>query len=150
MPLEGKGWVQVPENRMARKAASALLRKSDKIPPSRQEELKAIVQQFWEAKKSGACNDKKENDTEWTTLDWDQVLSKCCELKDVYPGPDFVEHGQAVVKDLMANAYVDEHGKERWPDLESFVKQWRQHFLDYACPKYLSKRWTVDGDIYVN
>ncbi|KAI9249438.1 hypothetical protein BDA99DRAFT_523783 [Phascolomyces articulosus] len=159
LPLEGKGWVRVPENRTARKAASALLRAADKIPVERKKELENTVHSFWEQKKQDPTqtNDKrKENSndstepTDWRSLDWDQVLQKCCELEDLFQGSNFIEHGQGVVQHLMVNKSVDDNGKEGWPDLESFVKQWRQHFLDHSKPQHLSDRWTVGGEIYTH
>ncbi|KAL0082081.1 hypothetical protein J3Q64DRAFT_1721679 [Phycomyces blakesleeanus] len=129
--LEGKGWIQRPDYRAARKAAAALLRAPEKIPQSRIEELTTTVDSF--AKGEG-----------WTDLKWTDILSKCSELKDTFQGPDFVEHGECVVGQLMQNT----NDRGRWPDLEEFVKQWRQHFLDHLKPKFLSSRWTVDGDIY--
>ncbi|KAI7853317.1 hypothetical protein BDC45DRAFT_510934 [Circinella umbellata] len=167
LPLEGKGWVRVPENRTARKAASALLRAADKLPPQRKQELETIVKDFWERKKQEistmeaiqtikkdkeekeACNDDESVD--WQVLDWQEVLQKCCELQELFQGPDFIEHGQGVVRHLMVKETVDDNnGKERWPDLEDFVKEWRQHFLDHSKPKHLSERWTVDGEIYTH
>ncbi|KAG0164468.1 hypothetical protein DFQ28_010281 [Apophysomyces sp. BC1034] len=134
IPLEGKGWVQVPENRVIRKAASALLRHSN-IPQKRRDDLTETV--------------KTLRKPEWADLEWQQVLEKCCELKDQFQGPDFVEHGEFVVEQLMKTQDVRD-GKDVWPDLETFVKQWRQHFLDHLEPKHLSERWTVDGEIYTH
>ena len=167
LPLEGKGWVRVPENRTARKAASALLRAADKMPSQRKEELEKIVKDFWEQKKQESptmeaiqivkkykeekerCNN--DESVGWQALDWKQVLEKCCDLQELFQGSDFIEHGQGVVQQLMFNKAVDDNnGKERWPDLEDFVKEWRQHFLDHSKPKHLSERWTVDGEIYTH
>ncbi|KAF7729317.1 hypothetical protein EC973_004573 [Apophysomyces ossiformis] len=134
IPLEGKGWVQVPENREARKAASALLRHPN-IPEKRREELADIVKNFQKP--------------EWADWDWEKILTTCCELKDQFQGPDFVEHGEYVVAQLMKSQEIRE-GKTVWPDLEIFVKQWRQHFMDHLQPKHLSERWSVDGDIYTH
>ncbi|KAI8144253.1 hypothetical protein BJV82DRAFT_608870 [Fennellomyces sp. T-0311] len=145
LPLEGKGWIRVPENRAARKAATALLHVADKIPSARQDELRSTINTFWEKKKQSEVDGD-----DWTKLEWEQVLKKCCELQDLFQGKDFIEHGQGVVQHLATNKSIDNDGKERWPDLEIFIKQWRQHFLDHSKPRYLSERWTVDGSIYTN
>ncbi|KAI9019486.1 hypothetical protein CLU79DRAFT_757415 [Phycomyces nitens] len=130
VPLEGKGWIQRPDYRAARKAASALLRAPEKIPQSRIQELTTLVEGF-------------SNEKGWTDLKWTEILERCRGLEDTIKGPDFVEHGECVVGRLMGAKE-----NERWPDLEGFIRQWRQHFLDNLKPKYLSPKWTVDGDIY--
>ncbi|KAI9497203.1 hypothetical protein BDB00DRAFT_19669 [Zychaea mexicana] len=162
LPLEGKGWVRVPENRIARKAATALLRAADKIPPGRLEELKNTVTAFWERKKqdatavdisdtaTSATATLTESAADWKSLNWDHVIQRCSELQDVFQGANFVEHGQGVVQQLRVYKILDNDGRERWPDLEVFIKQWRQHFLDHSKPQYLSERWTVDGEIYTH
>ncbi|ORY97921.1 hypothetical protein BCR43DRAFT_490557 [Syncephalastrum racemosum] len=139
VPLEGKGWVMVPENRIARKAASALLRPDSvkKIPEARLAELKRAVEAY--------CQDKEE----WNCLPWDQILVKCCELKDMYPGPEFAEHGQTVVSELMKEELIED-GHTRWPQLEQFIREWRLHFLKHAQPKYLSSRWGAENEIYTH
>ncbi|KAI7871997.1 hypothetical protein BDF14DRAFT_1992708 [Spinellus fusiger] len=91
MPLTIKsksGWIQVPEYRVTRKAASALAHLSEKIPPSRQEQLTHVVQTL--VKKEG-----------WENLEWKEILDRCCKLKDTFQGPDFVEHGEYVVSQLL-------------------------------------------------
>ncbi|KAI9323141.1 hypothetical protein BX666DRAFT_1883675 [Dichotomocladium elegans] len=148
-PLEGKGWIRVPKNGNARKAASALVRAHAKIPPARIEVLRKTVEDFWDEKKSeGSAID--DSGTTWKDLTWDQVLTLCCDLEDAIRGPDFVEHGEGVVKRLMAERRIDHQGKERWPALENFIKLWRQHFLDHAKPNHLSSKWSVDSEIYNN
>ncbi|KAG0747487.1 hypothetical protein G6F16_008570 [Rhizopus arrhizus] len=136
IPLEGKGWVDLPEHRKARKAASALLKASDKIPKDRQLVLEMVIKNFW-----------KEN-YENETVDWQTVLKECSEIKDHFKGPDFIEHGNSAIQQLTQNHIVDENGLDFWPDLERFIKEWRQHFLDHMKPKYLSKLWSVEGEIY--
>lgn len=142
MPLEGKGWIKCPENRTARKAASALLRGGhDKIPLDRQNALTEIVQKFWSSYSASAEEEKN--------LPWEDILQRCCDLKDVYPGPDFIEHGRGVTEQLLKKKQMDPlTNKERWPDLETFIKQWRAHFVEHAQPLHLSARWTVEGEIY--
>ena len=149
LPLEGKGWIRVPENRAARKAAAALLNAADKIPSARQDELRNTINSFWKEKQQNYLSDNSLGD-DWSKLDWDQVLKKCLELQDLFQGKDFLEHGRGVVQSLTANKVIENDDKERWPDLEAFIREWRQHFLDHAKPLYLSDRWTVDGSIYTD
>lgn len=142
IPLEGKGWIKCPENRTARKAAAALLwsHHADRIPADRREALAETVKNFW---RSYAVANEEQN------LAWEDILKRCCDLKDVYPGPDFMEHGRGVTKRLIKNMRLDpDTGKERWPELEEFIKAWRSHFVKHSQPRHLSTRWTVDGEIY--
>lgn len=134
IPLEGKGWVNLPEHRKARKAASALIHAADKIPQERQAVLETIVRDFW----------KKHHDE---SVNRETMLKKCSELEDFYKGPDFIEHGQGVIGQLMER-HIVEGGLSFWPDLENFIKEWRQHFIDHLKPTHLSELWTIDGDIY--
>ncbi|KAI8330939.1 hypothetical protein EDC96DRAFT_548853 [Choanephora cucurbitarum] len=136
IPLEGRGWISLPEHKRAKKAASALIRSSDKIPFDRQQVLKETVIQFWND------YDKKED------VSFDQILTVCSELQDHFKGPDFVEHGQEAIRQLTATCVMNEDGQPTWPDLEAFIKEWRQHFLDHVKPKQLSPLWTVDATIY--
>ncbi|KAI9486929.1 MAG: hypothetical protein EXX96DRAFT_59816 [Benjaminiella poitrasii] len=136
IPLEGKGWIYLPEHKKAKKAASALIRSSDKIPKERQEVLKKIVSDFW----NEYYHDNKEED-------WNAILQICGSLVDHYKGPDYIEHGQSAIEQLTAKCVITEE-KETWPDLEAFIKEWRQHFLDHLKPTHLSSSWNVDSDIY--
>ncbi|CAO3590080.1 unnamed protein product [Absidia cylindrospora] len=143
-PLEGKGWIHSVEKRQARKAAAALLRFTDKIPESRQKELALVVKEYQKAHMEQQPLDVDGDDG------WRTVLEECSQLEDVYRGPDFIDHGTYVIQQLMDKERIisTKDGEDRWPQLETFIKLWRQHFLDQLEPKYLSARWTVDGEIY--
>lgn len=138
IPLEGSGWCTFPEYKNAKKAASALIRSSDKIPPERQQVLKSTVIDFWKD------YDKKQ----YKGDDLDDILKECSELVDHFKGPNYTEHGQSAIQQLTSNCILNDKGQETWPDLEDFIKEWRQHFLDNLKPKHLSKLWSVDADIY--
>lgn len=136
IPLEGKGWVDLPEHRKARKMASALLRFSDKIPKERQLSLETDIKDFW----------KKTFATE--IVNWQETLKECSEFEDHYKGPEYIEHGQDVIQQLTQKCIVNQDGLEFWPDLEDFIKEWRKHFLDHLKPKHMSMLWSVEGEIY--
>jgi hypothetical protein len=144
-PLEGKGWIHSVEKRQARKAAAALLRFPDKIPENRQKELALVVKEYQMAQMEQEQKQERLDDDKWRA-----VLEKCSQLEDVYRGPDFIDHGTYVIRQLMDKEHIlsTNDGKDRWPELETFIRLWRQHFLDHLEPKYLSTRWTVDGEIY--
>ncbi|KAI8881846.1 hypothetical protein K501DRAFT_222197 [Backusella circina FSU 941] len=137
IPMEGKGWIHLPLHRTVKKAASALLRSSDKIPEERQKVLRMTIEDF--------CN---QDDTE-RNEDWQTTLLRCSELEDHYKGEHFIEHGDSVIQQLTENEVISSD-RTRWPDLEKFIKEWRQHFLDHLEPKFLSEKWTVDGPIYAS
>lgn len=145
IPLEGQGWVTLPEYKVAKKAASALIRSSDKIPAARQEVLKETVTNFW--KKHGQ-EVRKANNLEIEEGDWDAILNTCSELEDHFKGPDFIEHGNSAIQQLTERVEFNDKKQETWPDLEAFIKEWRQHFLDHINPQFLSDKWSVDADIY--
>ncbi|GAN05125.1 hypothetical protein MAM1_0082d04594 [Mucor ambiguus] len=138
IPLEGSGWCTFPEYKNAKKAASALIRSSDKIPQKRQQVLKSTVLDFWKD------YDKKE----YKGDELDDILKECSELVDHFKGPDYLEHGQSAIQQLTNKCVLNDKGQETWPDLEVFIREWRQHFLDNLKPKHLSKLWSVDADIY--
>lgn len=137
IPLEGKGWVYLPDYKRVKKAASALIRSSDKIPQDRQEILKAQVLEFWET------YDEKTEDASF-----EEILEKCSVLEDHFKGPEYIEHGHSAIQQLTEKCIMNDRNQETWPDLEDFIKQWRQHFLDNLQPRFLSPKWSVDNSIY--
>ncbi|KAG2186970.1 hypothetical protein INT44_003198 [Umbelopsis vinacea] len=139
MPLEGRGWILTPDNSIVRKAASAVVKYRDGklplIPLDRIQHLHKVVDDWQiEQEMSGTK---------------DEVLECALQLTDRHKGDDYVDHGQYVVAQLMENAMVIQNNRTRWPDLEEFVKNWRRHFLKYCDCDYLSDKWSVDADIYV-
>ncbi|KAJ2955760.1 hypothetical protein NQZ79_g8283 [Umbelopsis isabellina] len=137
MPLEGSGWILTPENHVVRKAASAIIKYRDGklpgMPLERLNQLESVVNTY----KADLNVDES----------FDNVLLAAIELTDRHKGPHFIEHGEYVVAKLMEEEVTSEN-QVRWPDLEAFIKSWRRHFLTYCDCKYLSDRWSIDGNIY--
>lgn len=137
MPLEGSGWILTPENHTVRKAASAIIKYRDGklpgMPLERLNQLESVVNTY----KAGLNVEQS----------FDNVLLAAIELTDRHKGPHFKEHGEFVVAKLMEKEVTSEN-KVRWPNLEAFIKSWRTHFLTYCDCRYLSDRWSVDGNIY--
>ncbi|RKP10051.1 hypothetical protein THASP1DRAFT_13409, partial [Thamnocephalis sphaerospora] len=165
VPLVGRGWVQCREDGHARRAACALLRNAAVIPEARRAELATTVRRWWMA-----SNEHQEESASSAVANGQlhegipqRVLERASQLEDRVRGPDFVEHGPYVVAQLLlrqcsddlpddaASECLDKDDRQnhvRWPDLEAFVQQWRQHFLDHAKPAHLSPHWRVNGTIY--
>ncbi|ORX59811.1 hypothetical protein DM01DRAFT_1318003 [Hesseltinella vesiculosa] len=146
-PLEGKGWVQMPEHRSVKKAAQALRMPPDalaKIPKDRTDQLTQIVETF------------RDNTPSIKGCPWSQVLAHCADLRDRVRGPDFVDHGTFVINQLARDDSKtpndSKDGSQSPPlilddALKRFIKMWRQHFLDHAQPKHLSHHWSVEAPI---
>ncbi|KAI7892145.1 uncharacterized protein EV154DRAFT_505770 [Mucor mucedo] len=145
IPLEGRGWVSLPHYKVAKKAASALKMHSNVIPADRQVTLKTTVFDFWEKHGSEVDEELAAKDTE---ENWDSILEVCSTLVDHFKGPDYIEHANSAIEQLTKTVELDSEGRETWPDLEDFIKDWRRHFLRNLDPEFLSELWTVDGDIY--
>lgn len=139
MPLEGRGWILTPENSVVRKAASAVIKYRDGklpyIPLERIEYLQGVIENW----RMNECRDSSLED----------ALVCALELTDRHKGPDFEEHGEHVIAMLMRSSITTAEARLRWPDLEEFVKSWRRHFLKHCNCKYLSAKWSVDAEIYV-
>ena len=59
-------------------------------------------------------------------------LEKIAKSEINYSSSEFA-HGEAVVSKIT--------------DFQAFVERWRQHFLDYAKPQFLSENWSVTRSI---
>ncbi|KAI8053488.1 hypothetical protein BDF22DRAFT_620040 [Syncephalis plumigaleata] len=146
IPLEGMGWVECREEGAVRRAASALLLHRNKIPQERQEMLVNLVKEWWR-------NQTRETFTDQTEIVLGiprQVLERASLLKQRVKGPEFIEHDAYVVEQLVRRQETIDAQRRtcRWPDLEAFIRQWRQHFVDHVHPTHLSTHWHVDAPIY--
>jgi hypothetical protein len=151
IPLEGKGWVECREEGAVRRAASALLLHKSKIPQERQEMLANLVKEWWHNQTTNTLINRNQSDQMETILDIPhQVLAQASVLKQRIKGSEFVEHGAYIVKQLLKQEKIDAQGKIYWPDLEVFIRQWRQHFIDHVHPTHLSVHWHVDAPIYTS
>lgn len=54
--------------------------------------------------------------------------------KNPYEFRTFIQHGELVVNKIT--------------DVEKFVQEWRQHFLDKMKPKFMPDNWRVDRTVY--
>lgn len=124
-PLTGKGWIRYPVHGSVRAAGAALLRYTSDMPPARIIELQHKVMEFYNLTSSHDM-----------TRD---MLEATLNLRTIEKGEHFQEHGEIVIKSIIAT-----EGEE---GLAKFVRFWRQHFLDIMAPKYLSKQWSVNDPV---
>ncbi|RKP22950.1 hypothetical protein SYNPS1DRAFT_19325, partial [Syncephalis pseudoplumigaleata] len=158
VPLEGKGWIVCREEGAVRRAASALLLHRHRMPEARQEMLAKQVMAWWQKQQQQqpACTSMEHGQPGNTDTIMDiprRVLEEASMLEQRIKGPDFVEHGAYVVAQLLQHQAVagqEDGGQTRWPDLEAFIRQWRQHFIDHVRPAHLSAHWHVDASIYTH
>jgi hypothetical protein len=108
VPLHGIYGDRDEARHRAIKAASALVRHGQRIPPARKEELLGMI-----------CA--------WTGAESPDVEAVArLEVEDA----DRVEHGERVVS--------------RTPDVQAFIRRWREHFLRTMQPQRLPAHWDVD------
>ncbi|KAL7753700.1 hypothetical protein RI367_000631 [Sorochytrium milnesiophthora] len=94
-PLEGGPWLHIAEHHTVRKAASALLKSSDKLPTSRRIELTSIVSAHCQAAPAACRAQGSWGETQ------KEVLGRCSALEDRVRGPGFEEHGRTVVLEVL-------------------------------------------------
>ncbi|KAF9365997.1 hypothetical protein BGX34_007048 [Mortierella sp. NVP85] len=101
-----------------------------------------------------------------TMLDKD-MLEAALGAQASYKGPDYKEHGELVVAQVMATSpefHQDEDesqetlkmwkeakpltpAREGWRDVSEFIRTWRKEFLDRIRPEHLSSEWKVDNPV---
>lgn len=124
-PLAGRGWIKHPQHGIVRAAAAAILRYAENIPQDRIVELENTIMKHYGLMERSQISQ--------------QILEASLDLRTLEKGPDFLEHGTIVIRQLQA--------KEGEEGLANFVRFWRQHFLDHMRPKYLSNHWKVDDPV---
>jgi len=148
------------------------------IPRERIKELESIVLQWWNQMERDSLSPRHDNaDIAHSSITIrrlddmsdipDSVLEIAVQLLDYRLSDEFIEHGKFVVSELMRDrqsVVVTENGREifdetrhdladkrdHWPNLESFVIKWREHFVKHTNPKFLSDKWKIDDSIYTN
>ncbi|KAI9105409.1 hypothetical protein DFS34DRAFT_644225 [Phlyctochytrium arcticum] len=120
IPLDGCGMVVHPEHKRLLSAANALQLSSHKIPPERQQALRAVIREFY-GLDAGA--DIPET-----------VFRSMQDLPSWTKGADYKEHGQIV--EGMDN-----------DELRAFIMHWRRHFLEHVQPSFLSQTWRIENPI---
>ncbi|KAI1315661.1 hypothetical protein EDD11_000554 [Mortierella claussenii] len=95
------------------------------------------------------------------------MLEAALAAQAMYKGPNYKEHGQLVITQVMASSpeyHQDEHEtletirswKEAqplspapigWQDVSSFIRSWRQAFLERIKPRHLSTEWRVENPV---
>jgi len=158
---------------------SDIKRNVELIPRERIKELESIVLQWWNQMERDSLSPHHDNADMAHSSNTVQrlgddvsdvpnsVLEIAVQLLDYRLSDEFIEHGNFVVNELMKDhqsVVVTENGREifdetrhnladkrdHWPNLESFVIKWREHFVKHTHPKFLSDKWKIDDSIYTN
>jgi hypothetical protein len=158
IPLEGQGWIIDHERVRIKRAANALLKHANKIPIERRIELAKIVYQYWQQPnllEPFHTWSREQSMNQVNTLSIgdislpQSVLYWMSQWKERERGPNFISHGAFVIQQLLIHQ-ESTHTPPfiRWPDLEVFIQEWRQHFIDHTQPLYLSSYWQPHHPIY--
>ncbi|KAF8942194.1 hypothetical protein BGZ47_006746 [Haplosporangium gracile] len=102
---------------------------------------------------------------EHTTEVTSEMLKGALDAQATYKAPDYKEHGQLVVAQVMASSreYHEDANEseetlqswreaeplkdapEGWRDVHQFIRSWRSEFLRRAKPKHLSAEWRIEN-----
>jgi hypothetical protein len=100
-----------------------------------------------------------------TTAVTSEMLKEALDAQATFKAPDYKEHGQLVVAQVMASSkeYHEDANEseetlqswreakplrnppEGWRDVHQFIRTWRGEFLKRAQPKYLSPEWRIEN-----
>lgn len=100
-----------------------------------------------------------------TTEVTSEMLKEALDAQATYKAPDYKEHGQLVMAQVMASSieYHEEANEseetlhswreakplkdapEGWRDVHQFIRSWRSEFLKRAKPKHLSAEWRIEN-----
>ncbi|KAG0219733.1 hypothetical protein BGX33_001050 [Mortierella sp. NVP41] len=96
-----------------------------------------------------------------------EMLKAALDAQATYKAPDYKEHGQLVIAQVMASS-EDYHGDadeseetlkswreatplkdapEGWRDVHQFIRTWRREFLKRIKPAHLSAEWRIENPI---
>lgn len=115
-----------------KRAANALLKSREKLPPKRIEELSLRVAEFLKI-------DLNSNSNEIC----DEKLREISQIDAKEENPDFeIDHGEKVVKFFQNSPEFQEFSK--FGGLHKFEIIWRQNFVENMKPKYLPEDWSID------
>lgn len=101
----------------------ALLKWRNKLPPATIDEYEALVRSHFEL--------TPEDDLSTS------ILQQASELETEIPNPDYVPAAEVIVDAFCRSD----------DDIESFVKGWRNHFVETMQPGFLPKGWSVDSSV---
>jgi len=121
IPINIPKFINYPEIVAAKRAARVLLRpdSTDKLPATRKRKLEDICASFLSKTGEGV-----------NTPD----LLAIMELPSRVVASDYVPPGKLIV-DMMS-----------LEELRTFIRRWRQFFLDTMQPQFLSQHWSVDAE----
>jgi exonuclease 3'-5' domain-containing protein 2 len=144
-PLKGLGRsVPSMEERNVVKAASALLRGVERVPPARVAELQAIVTEWLE--RHGGSEAVLERGSEDGTIDRNRLMYAVRLGKElprrggwqaaIVQSDEFQSHGEIVVDTIIKSGGFD--------GLHEFMIRWREHFVRTMAPRYMPDDWRME------
>eukprot|EP00978_Attheya_sp_CCMP212_P049219 scaffold633585_cov63-Attheya_sp.AAC.1 len=124
-----------PDLYHVRSCALALLRWKDKLPPNKANVYETTVRSYL-TKNNESLLSLKRLDEELTASQLQSAIDVEYRIENskYIPGP------QRLLQSLEGNE----------TKMEAFIKDWRQHFLDTAQPRYLPTGWSIDSPVTCN
>ncbi|KAM7362483.1 exonuclease 3'-5' domain-containing 2 isoform 2-T2 [Cochliomyia hominivorax] len=109
---------EIPELKLVKSAARALLKSGDQIPEERRKILEAVILNYY----------KGENEISYS------LLQEASEIEAQQINEKYSQHGEKVVQTFQMK-----HG-----GLLKLEKIWREHFIHTMQPKYLPPLWNIN------
>ena len=119
----------IPNKRLyhLRGRALALLRNREQLPEEKRKEYEALVRDHF-----GIAHPTQTN-----TAIPEELLQKAISIESFETNPDYIPGANVVVDSLLS---------ER--DIEQFVLEWREHFLDTMQPRYMPTGWSLENPVH--
>jgi len=113
--------------------ASALLQYRRKLPTATIIEYEQLVRDHYFPQQSSATTGSGDNEELLTP----SLLETAMNLETTFPNPNYIPTSEIVVASFCTND----------AEIETFVRDWRQHFVDTMQPEHLPKGWHVDSSV---
>lgn len=129
------------EKQAIQRAASALLKRRDRLPTSRIVEIETKLRDWFQLPPPAANND----DDEPLPRDW---IVRASELECYAPNPRYIPGPELVVKPLLQKSSKrNDDDDDEYEALSDFIKGWRAHFLETQRPRFFPAGWSIDSPV---
>ncbi len=125
--MPGTDHPHIPDRELHRvkSAALALCNRREQIPPEKVKEHEATVKMYFGLDQSS-----------WLSH---ELLIEATTMETSIPNPTYIPGPELVVSSL---AYDEE-------SIESFILDWREHFLHTMQPRFLPTGWSIDSPVHI-